>query len=449
MRRYALSFLAVLAFAHPVLAGPNDWPQFRGKDGAGVSANEEIPLEWAPDKNVAWSANIPGSGWSSPIVWGDRIFVTTAVPDKKEAEATRGMRAESQKYTVPDITYDWRVLCLSLKDGAVIWEKSLRVGKAKKGKHTKNSYATETPVTDGTRLYVYLSQVGLVAFSFDGEILWKQDPGAFKTYLEYGTSSSPITDGKRVYLQCDNEENSFVAAYDCQTGKQLWQRKRDEITSWSTPLLWKNAIRTELVTVAPKKARSYDPSTGELLWDLGGMSDYTVPIPLADDRLCYIASGYLVNPRNRPIFAVRPGATGDISLPKESESSSSIAWKNKLGGPYVPSPILYQGRMYIVHDRPLFDCLDLETGKPVYPRKRLPEGGNFTASPLGYRGKIFCLTEEGLGYIINTGDEFKVSFVNPALDEDGLYLATPAIAGNSILIRGAKQLHCIRQQIGK
>ena len=357
--------------------------------------------------------------------------------------------AESQKYTVPDVTYDWRVICLSLKDGSVLWEKSLKVGKPKKGKHTKNSYATETPTTDGVRLYVYFSQVGLIALTLEGEVVWKQDPGTFETYLEYGSSSSPITDGKRVYLQCDNEEDSFVAAYDCLTGEQGWRVRRDEITSWSTPFLWKNALRTELVTAAPKKARSYDPNSGTLLWELGGMSDYTVPTPVADNQCCYISSGFLINPRNRPIFAIRPGAAGDITLSKGAETNNYIVWKNPLGGPYVPSPMIYQGYMYIVHDRPLFDCLNLQTGKPVYPRKRLPQGGNFTASPVGYRGKILCLTEEGLGYIIDIGDEFKVTNINPAIDEDGLFLATPALAGDSLLIRGAKQLHCIRDDSTK
>ncbi len=426
------------------LAVSEDWPQFRGEAGAGVSHSEKIPLEWGPGNNVAWSVPIAGSGWSSPIVWKGRVYVTCAIGDKPEEKAPRGMRAESNGYGIPDITYDWRVVCLSLADGRVVWDKSLHVGKPTRGKHTKNSYATETPATDGDRLYVYFSQVGLIALDWDGNVLWKQNPGAFETYLEYGTSSSPITDGERVYLQCDNQQKSFVVAYDAKTGKEVWKADRDDMTSWSSPLLWKNSVRTELVTVAPKKARSYDPATGRLLWELGGMSDYTVPLPLADDEFCYVASGFLINPRNRPIFAVKKGAHGDLTLAANEDAGEFIAWRNKLGGPYVPTPVLYQGRLFVAHDRPLFDALDTKTGKPIYPRSRLPRGGNITASPLAYRGHVFCLTEEGLGYIIDAGDEFKVRAVNEALDEDGLFLATPAMAGDSLLIRGSKRLHCVR-----
>jgi outer membrane protein assembly factor BamB len=437
-------FVTLLIASPANVCSDEHWPQFRGPGGAGHSTNPHIPLTWEPGKNVAWTTEIGGSGWSSPVVWENRIFITTAIPDKKEAEAPRGMRAESNKYAIPDITYDWRVLCLSLIDGKILWNKSVHVGKPIKGKHTKNTYATETPATDGQRLYVYFSQVGLFAFDMDGAILWKQTPGVFETYLEYGSSSSPITDGERVYLQCDNQERSFVAAYDAATGKELWKHERDDITSWSTPFLWKNNIRTELVTASPKRSRGYDPASGTLLWELGGMSDYAVPTPIADDRYCYISSGFLINPRNRPIFAVKPGAEGDITLRNNEDTNSSVAWRNKLGGPYVPSPVLHKGRLYVVHDRPLFDALDTQTGRPIYPRQRLPHGGNFTASPLVYRDKILCLAEEGQAYLIDAADEFKVHALNPALDDDGLYLATPALAQDSLLIRGAKKLHCIR-----
>ncbi|MBY0589101.1 PQQ-like beta-propeller repeat protein [bacterium] len=436
------SFLVLAVATSLSIAGENDWPQFRGHKGSGVSSSILVPTEWEPGKNVAWSITIPGGGYSSPVIWKDRLFLTTAVPDKAEGEAPRGMRAESVRYAIPDITYDWRVLCLSTKDGKLLWQRSVKVGKASKGKHAKNSYATETPCTDGQRLYVYFSQVGLLAMDLDGHPLWQTNIGAFDTYLEYGTSSSPITDGQRVYLQCDNQEKSFVAAYDAQTGKEVWRESREEITSWSTPLLWESTTRTELVTVAPKKARSYDPATGMLLWELGGMSDYTVPIPVADRQTCYISSGFLINPRNRPIFAVRAGASGDITL-TETLSSDSVAWRNPLGGPYIPSPILYHDRLFVVHDRPLFDSLSLTTGKPAYPRQRLPSG-NFTASPVAYRGKILCLTEEGVGYVIDAGASFRIESTNPALDEDGLFLATPALDADSLYLRGYRQLHCVR-----
>lgn len=439
--------ILMLFAAGAVRAESNDawWPQFRGPNGSGVSDIAEIPSEWSVEKNRAWSVSIPGSGYSSPIVVGERIFLTSAIPDKEEGKAPRGMRAESTRYAVGDTVYDWRVHCLSLKDGSVLWEKSVHVGKPKKGKHPKNSYATETPVTDGKRVYFYFSQVGLFAFTFDGRFLWKTDTGTYETYLDYGTSSSPITDGERIYLQADNEEQAYIAAFDVESGKQVWRTNRDEITSWSTPFLWKNTQRDELVTVAPRKARAYDPKTGELLWELGGMSKLTVPVPVADDEYCYISCGQLVDVKNRPIYSIKPGASGDISLPKGSHESSHIHWHNPIGAPYVPSPLVYKGRLYIVHDRPLFDCLSLETGKQIYPRSRLPKGGNFTASPVASRDKIIILSEEGLAYVLDAGEKFQIRQVNPPLDEDGLFLATPALAGRSLLLRGAKMLHCVRE----
>jgi len=443
-----LALWLIVLSAGTSLAVPNDlfWPQFRGPNGSGVSDSADIPTEWSTEKNHAWSVPIPGSGYSSPIVVGGRIFLTSAIADKDEEKAPRGMRAESTKYAVGDSTYDWRVYCLSLEDGSILWEKSVHVGKAKKGKHPKNSYATETPASDGKRVYFYFSQVGLFAFTLDGKLLWKTDPGTYETYLEYGTSSSPITDGERVYLQADNEERASIAAYDVESGKEVWRTDRDEITSWSTPFLWKNSLRDELVTVAPRKARAYDPKTGTLIWELAGMSKLTVPVPIADDKCCYISCGQLVDARNRPIYAIMPGATGDISLAKGVNQSPSIHWRNQLGAPYVPSPLIYKERFYIVHDRPLFDCLSLETGKPIYPRSRLTKGGNFTASPIATRDKIIVLSEEGLAYVLDAGEKFHIRQINPPLDEDGLFLATPALAGKSLLLRGAKTLHCVREK---
>ncbi|MBX9655645.1 PQQ-like beta-propeller repeat protein [bacterium] len=444
---YRQVILLLLLFAGISRAESDElsWPQFRGPNGSGVSDSADIPDEWSNEKNHAWSVIIPGSGYSSPIVVGNRIFLTSAIPDKEEDKAPRGMRAESTKYVVGDTTYDWRVHCISLEDGSVLWQKSVHVGKPKKGKHPKNSYATETPVSDGKCVYFYFSQVGLFAFSLDGMPLWKADPGTYETYLEYGTSSSPVTDGKRIYLQADNEEQAYVAAFDVNSGKEVWRTNRDEITSWSTPFLWKNSLRDELVTVAPRKARAYDPTTGKLLWELGGMSKLTVPVPVADDNYCYISCGQLVDAKNRPIYSIRPGASGDISLPKGSHQNSYVHWHNPLGAPYVPSPLIYKGNLYVVHDRPLFDCLSLETGKQIYPRSRLPKGGNFTASPVASRDKIIILSEEGLAYVLDAGDKFHIRQINPPLDDDGLFLATPAIAGRSLLLRGAKTLHCVRE----
>ena len=420
------------------------WPQFRGTNAAGTSDNPRLPLEWGPDHNVAWSIDVPGSGWSSPIVWEDRIYLTTAVPDKPEEPPKTGLYFGGERKEAPAIKYDWRVLCLSLKDGSTIWSKSVKVGEPTKGKHIKNTYASETPATDGRRVYAYFAQAGVFAFTMDGEPVWKQDIGDYKTKLEWGSGSSPITDGAQVYIQCDNDDKSFLIALDAESGRENWRTPREEQTNWSTPFLWQAGGRTELVTAGKNKARSYDPATGKELWELGGMSSIVVTTPIANDKYCFVSSGYVMDSKNRPIFAIKPGSKGDLSLPEKEESSGSVAWLQRLGGAYMPTPIVYEDCIYVLYDRGLFGSFDANTGKVAYAKKRLPSGGNYTASPWAYRGHIFCLAEDGQTHVVKAGPEFKVVAVNPALDEK-LFMATPAIAGDSLLIRGSSKLYCIRE----
>lgn len=444
MRRLMLlgSLFTLLATSGIGLA--EDWSQFRGSGAAGVGTSDKLPVTWGPGHNVAWAIDIPGSGWSSPIVAGDRIFITTAVPDQPEEPPKAGLYFGGERKEAPELTYDWRVYCLSLRDGSTLWSRSVKVGKPTKGKHIKNTYASETPTTDGRRVFVYFAQAGLFAFDLNGEPLWQRDIGSYATKLEWGTGSSPITDGGQVYLQCDNDDESFIAAYDAETGEENWKVARDELTNWSTPFLWKTPQRTELVTAGKNRARSYDPATGKLLWELGGMSSIVVTTPVADGDFCFVSSGYVMDAQNRPIFAVKPGASGDISLAKGDTSGPAIEWYQRLGGSYMPTPIIYQDRFYVLYDRGLFACFDTKTGEVVYSKKRLPQGGNYTASPWAYRGHIFCLAEDGQTHVVEAGPEFKVTAVNPALDEK-LFMATPAVAGDTLLIRGSTKLYALRE----
>jgi outer membrane protein assembly factor BamB len=252
-----------------------------------------------------------------------------------------------------------------------------------------------------------------------------------------------VTDGGQVFIQSDNEEKSFIAAVDAETGHENWRVDRDEQTNWSTPFLWKTPGRMELVTAGKNKARSYDPATGKLLWELGGMSSIVVPTPIASESFCFVSSGYVMDAQHRPIFAVKPGATGDLTLTKEQSSSDSVAWYQRLGGAYMPTPVLVDGQVYVLYDRGLFGAFDAKTGEVVYSKKRLPKGGNFTASPWAYRGHIFCLAEDGQTHVIKAGPEFEVALVNPPLDEK-FFMATPAIVGDTLLIRGSSKLYAIR-----
>ena len=425
-------------------ASEERWPQFRGPGSAGVGASDKLPLEWGPGRNVAWTAEIPGSGWSCPIVWDGRVFVTTAVPDRPEEPPQTGLYFGGERKDAPEIQYDWRLYCLSLDDGKVVWERSLYVGKPPRGKHVKNSFASETPATDGRNVYVTVGHIGVFCVDMNGTARWKYDLAPYATTMEWGTGSSPITDGGQVYVQCDNNDQSFLVALDVESGEPNWRIERDEDTNWSTPFLWKNARGVELVTNGKRKARAYDPATGELLWELAGMSSIVVPTPIAGDELLFVSSGYVMDMKNRPIFAVRPGARGDISLDKDETSSDEIAWYQRMAGSYMPTPLLYKGLLYVLYDKGLFACYDAKTGEMVYSKKRLPQGGNFTASPWAYRDHVFCLAEDGQTQVVQAGPEFKVTHMNPSLDEH-LFMATPAIAGDSLLIRGSKHLYCIRE----
>jgi len=305
--------------------------------------------------------------------------------------------------------------------------------------HIKNTYASETPVTDGQRLYVYFGNVGLFCYDLDGKELWSKHFGSFKTVYNWGTAASPVLHEDRLYIVNDNEERSFVAAFDKTTGKEIWRVSRDEKGNWATPYVWQNQQRTELVIPGKNKTRSYGLD-GKLLWELGGMSSIVIPTPFSGHGLLYIASGY-VGDKKRPIFAVRPGASGDITLPDGQSSSEFIAWSLPQAGPYNPSPILYGDYLYVLYDRGLFGCYNAHTGEVVYAARRIAPGANaFTVSPWANDGKIFCLSEDGDTFVIQAGPEFKLLGTNK-LDE--MCMATPATLRGSLIIRTISKLYRI------
>ncbi len=431
--------LAIVAAGSSTFAG--DWPQFRGPGSAGVSDEAGLPTHWGPTTNIHWKAVIPGVAWSSPIVWGDRVFVTTAVSDAEQEAPRKGLYFGGDRPRPRDTIYRWELIALDRDDGSVVWRRVAKTGKPTTPIHLKNSYASETPVTDGERVYAWFGAAGLFCYDLDGQLVWQKDLGTFPTRLGWGTASSPAIDGDRLFVQCDNEERSFLVAFNKKTGEELWRVDRDEKSSWSTPLVWKNAQRTELVTSATNRVRSYDPASGQLLWELSGMSVITCPTPVAGRELLYVSSGYVLDTR-RPLLAIRPGGSGDITLGDSESSNAAVAWRQKLGGPYNPSPLVYGDLVYVLYDRGFFACFDAKTGKPVYDKQRIdPGAGGFTASPWAYDGKVFCLNEDGDTYVIQAGREFKLMGKN-SLDE--MCMASPAIAHGSLFVRGLKHLYCIR-----
>jgi outer membrane protein assembly factor BamB len=433
--------LFTLSLAVPALAGlsagPNDhWPQFRGPS-AGVAENDPaLPDRWSAAENIAWRAEVPGVGWSSPVVWGEHVFVTSVINTGQTEPPKPGlyMGGERPASTAP---HRWMVYDIDFATGKIRWSKELRNAAPPAPRHLKNSYASETPVTDGERVYVYFGGVGLFVFDMKGTAVWSKPMDPFKTRYGWGTGASPVLYKDRLYIVNDNDQQSFLAAYDKRTGAEVMRVLRDEGTNWATPFVWEHDGRAEIVTSGSGKVRSYDLA-GKLLWEFKGMSSISIPTPFARHGLLFISSGY-VGDALRPAYAIRPGASGDISLKPGETSNQFIAWSMPTAAPYNPTPIVYGDYYYTLFDRGFFTCHDARTGKEVYSRQRIAaDASGFTTSPWAYNGKIFAMSEDGDTYVIQAGPEFKVLGKN-SLGE--MALATPAVSRGSLVIRTASKLY--------
>ena len=437
MRRLAaLALLTVSLWPIALLA--DEWPMFRGRT-AGVAADDPaLPDAWSATENVAWRTPIPGLGWSSPVVWGDHVFLTTVVNSAQQEPPKPGFYLGD--WAAPTAPHRWMVYDIDFRTGKVRWERE--VGKSAapaKAKHLKNTYASETAVTDGERVFFYFGNLGLFAFDLNGKPLWSKPLGPFKTRNNWGTGASPVLHRDRLYVVNDNDEQSFLASYDTRTGAEVWRINRAEGTNWATPFVWENAVRTEIVTSGSDVVRSYDLS-GKLLWELKGMSTISVPTPFASHGMLMLSSGYIGDPL-RPAYAIRPGASGDISLKGDETSNAHIVWALKTGAPYQPTPIVVGDTYYTVMDRGFFTAHDVRTGKEIYPRQRIStDAAAFVASPWSYGGKIFATSEDGDTYVIQVGPEFKV-LGKHSLGE--MTLASPAVAHGSVLIRTLSNLYRI------
>ena len=296
------------------------------------------------------------------------------------------------------------MLCLDLPTGKVLWERLVHQGTPPGPVHSKNSYALETPVTDGRRVYACFGNVGVFCLDFDGKPVWSKSLPPHAMRHGWGTAASPVLHGDRLYLVDDNDEQSYLLALDKLSGKEAWRVDRDEKSNWATPYVWENGQRTEIVTPGSGQVRAYGLD-GKLLWWFKGMSSITIATPYADQGLLYVSSGFVAD-KQRPLYAIRPGGRGDISLPPDQTSNSAIAWSNPTAAPYNPTSLVYEGRLYVLYDRGLLGAFDSQTGKPLYEQQRLPDGNHFTASPWAHNGRVFCLNEDGVTFVVRAGDKF-------------------------------------------
>ncbi len=448
-------------------ASPAAWPQFRGPNGAGIADADTLPVTFSPTEHVAWTADLPGRGWSSPIVWGDRVYVTSAVntnafkaPGKgifgndyaaelekqglSEAEIVKKLVARDIELASESGEISYVVAALDAKTGKVAWQREVHRGPPPGGRHPKNTYASETPATDGERLYVsFGGNVGVFCYSLDGTKLWSRTWKPQPIYLDFGTASSPVVHGGRVYQLHDNDGESFLAALDAKTGKDVWTIKRTDLDSrlasgWATPLIWTHAQRTEIVTIGRGYAISYDLD-GKELWRMKGFRQST-PSPVVAGDLLYIGSGSQ-GEANRPLLAVRPGAKGDISLEDGETSSASVAWFLPRFTGYTPSPLAYRGRIYAVNDNGVLQVADAATGAEVY-KARIGGGGHtFSSSPIASAGRVYVASEDGDVFVLGAGDRYH-ELAHNRLGE--MLLASPAAAGDRLYVRTLTRLYCLR-----
>ena len=417
----------------------DQWPQFRGRDAGVAADNPALPDTWSRSENVIWTFDVPGMGWSSPVVWNDLIFITSVIKPGPIELPEKGFYAGSTiQQTGATQVHRWMLYAVDLKTGRLRWEREIRRSMPVAPKHEKNTYASETPVTDGERIYAYFGGVGLFAFDLKGNPLWSKAMDPLKM-RGWGTGASPVVHRNRLYLVNDNDEQSSLTAFDTRTGALVWRTPRDEKSNWSTPFVWEHELGTEIVTTGSGKVRSYDLN-GRVKWELAGMTTLHVPTPFAKHGLLFISSGFLADPL-RPVYAVRPGASGDVSLKEGDTNNRFIAWSNPRLGTYDTSALVYGDYYYTLMDRGFLICHDARTGREIYPRQRITaEASGFTASPWAYNGKIFALSEDGDTFVMRAGPEFQILGTN-SLGE--MALATPAVAQGSLIIRTATKLYRI------
>ena len=442
MKRHicAVPVILVILGQAQVSQADEQWPQFRGPDAKGVSEGSDLPIRWSETENVMWNTEIPGLGWSSPIVWNDSIYLTSVVSGEPVEEPLGGLYRGRETWLPSTAEHRWLVYALDVETGAIRWAREVHSGVPTHGHHLKNTLASETPITDGESVFVYFGNVGVFALDTNGTLQWSYELKASNTRLEWGTASSPILWDDQLFVINDNDDQSYLLALSAETGAELWRSNRDEGTNWSTPYIWDNELRTEIITTGSDRVRSYDLD-GDLLWQLSGMSSISIPTPFAAFGLLYLSSGYLGD-QNRPVFAIRPGASGDISLTAQESSNDFVVWSQPQAAPYNPSPIVYGDYYYTLLDRGFFTSHDARTGEEIYARQRIDVGAAFTASPWAYDNKIFVLSEDGETYVIRAGQTFEVIGRN-SLNE--FTMATPAIAHGSLFIRTRSQLYRITE----
>jgi outer membrane protein assembly factor BamB len=438
MRKTSLVLSLMLVMAGMVQAQSDaHWPQWRGPFFNGM-ARGDAPTVWSDTKNIKWKAEIPGRGFSTPVMWGDKIFLTTAIPSKTSEEPApapaEGRRAGGG--AGPMVEHRFEVLALDRKTGKLLWQRTAKVATPHEGYHRAyGSFASNSPSTDGRYVYAFFGSRGLYAYDFNGKLIWEKDFGVqMKMRLAFGEGAAPLLLRDQLFLVFDHEAGSFMVAIDKRNGKELWRAQRDEPSSWSTPLAIEHNGRTEIIVPATNKVRSYDARNGKVLWESAGLGSNVIPVPVHHNGMVFVMSGH----RDPKLMAIKLGKDGDIT------GSDAIAWSHTRGLAYTTSPVLYDNKFYVVTDNGMVSAFNATTGEPFYAQTRLPKTYNIKASPVGANGKLYLATEDGDVVVLKMGEKFEVLGVNTL--EDQVFIATPVIADGEIYLRGQNTLFCISEK---
>ncbi len=419
------------------------WPQWRGPDFNGM-ARSDAPTKWSDTENVKWKAAIPGRGHSTPVVWSDKLFLTTAIPTAKAvapapAQADGrpgGGRGGPGGGAGANQEHQFVLMCLDKKSGKILWQKVAKTAVPHEGYHGMyGSFASNSPVTDGKNVYAFFGSRGVYCYDLNGKLLWEKDLGVqMKMRLQFGEGTAAVIHDDKLLLNFDYQGDSFIVALNKVNGNELWRAKREEISNWSTPLVVEHGGRKHVIISASGKVRSYDLNSGKLIWDCAGLGLNTIPQPVHQDGVVYVMSGF----RDPKLLAIKLGKEGDLT------GTDAVLWSETRGLSYTPSPVLFDGKLYTLTDNGMLSCFDAKTGKPYYHQQRLPKPYNFKSSPIGANGKLYLASEDGDVVILKMGEKYEVLATNTLQDQ--LFIASPVIINGEIFLRGQNTLFCISEK---
>lgn len=427
-------------FAATPLAAQENWPQWRGPLANGVSPDADPPLKWSEKENIRWKVKLPGRGTATPVIWGSQIFIQTAIPTGKPgtssgpapAEVPQGMRGMSTPR--PAEVYQFVLMCIDRQTGKTLWQQVAREEVPHEGHHRDHGFASYSPVTDGSLVFAFFGSRGLHCYDMQGNRKWEKDLGRLRIKMNFGEGQSPALAGDTLIVNWDHEGDDFIVALDKNTGKELWRRPREEMTSWATPLVVEHEGRKQVVIAATAKIRSYDLKTGEPIWECAGMTTNVIPSPVAGHGMVYATSGF----RGNALLAIKLGRKGDLT------GTDAIAWSLNRNTPYVPSPLLYGDKLYIFSgNNAILSCHNAVTGEALIDTQRVADLEGVYASPVGAAGRVYLVGRNGTTVVIPNSGKFEVLATN-VLDE-GID-ASPALAGKDLILRGREHLYCITGQ---